>query len=58
MAELLLQILLEAPAYAISRLLLKFTSMAEQTAGQLAYCILLGLITAACFAAWFIYQSS
>ncbi|GAB2483783.1 hypothetical protein GCM10027082_38310 [Comamonas humi] len=54
----MLQILLEPPAYAISRLLLKFTSMAEQTAGQLAYCILLGLITAACFAAWFIYQSS
>ena len=58
MADFLAQILLELPAAGIAWALQRFTRLSQQNAEFIATLLVVALIAAACFTAWFMYLST
>jgi hypothetical protein len=57
-AEALAQALFELPASGIAWALQRTTSLKQQTAELIANFVVVGVIAGACFAVWFVYQST
>jgi hypothetical protein len=57
-AEAIAQALFELPAAGISWALQRTTPLKQQTAELVANVLVVGILAGACFAAWFVYQST
>ena len=57
-AEFIAQALFELPATGIAWALRRTTRLSQQTAELVANFVIVGVIAAACFIAWSIYQST